>query len=101
MRWLGSFVGNFGLLIRKVRPCSMLLKMKYTPYAFCFSRRRSIRVNVLVSALLMDEVLHVFASSPAPAHSQQVGSRKGSSLAVLCSNHFEDGPRGSKRQVCL
>src|SRR5947208_3931007 len=21
--------------------CSMLLKMKYTPYAFCFSRRRS------------------------------------------------------------
>src|SRR4051794_2739388 len=38
---LGSFVGNFGLPIRKVRPCSMLLKMKYTPYAFCFSRRRS------------------------------------------------------------
>src|SRR3954447_15581217 len=38
---VGSFVGNFGMLIRKVRPCSMLLKMKYTPYAFCFSRRRS------------------------------------------------------------
>src|SRR6202048_318774 len=29
MRGLGSLVGNFGTVTRKLGPCSMLLKMKY------------------------------------------------------------------------